>query len=131
MRLGLAIALATQAGMRMGEVRAIEVRDVDFEGQRLIVRRALSEDISLTTKSGRERVRGASLEAVRLLAGHTKLETTQRYAHATGSDLRTCVRPSTACQRGSWVTGGPRNRRPSRSPYFSRPIRRIGRGGGI
>lgn len=54
--LGVAIALAALAGMRCGEVRALEVRDVDFEGGRILVRRALSEDISLTTKSGRERV---------------------------------------------------------------------------
>jgi integrase len=155
--LGVAIALAALAGMRCGEVRAIEVRDVDFEGGRVLVRRALSEDVSLTTKSGRERVvplvpelearlreamkgklprarivvwpdgvtprrqevlyqfwkhlkkrslrrwsfhslrhhfiselvrRGASPEAVRVLAGHSKLEMTQRYAHATAADLR-------------------------------------------
>jgi integrase len=158
--LGLAIALAALAGMRCGEVRAIEVRDVDFEGGRILVRRALSEDVSLTTKSGRERVvpllpelearlreamkdklprarivvwrdgstpkrqevlyqfwkhlklrgvrrwsfhslrhhfiselirRGAGLEAVRVLAGHSKLEMTQRYAHATAADLRTAM----------------------------------------
>jgi site-specific recombinase XerD len=134
--------------------------DVDFEGGRILVRRALSEDVSLTTKSGRERVvplvpelevrlreavrkklprarivvwpdgstprrqevlyqfwkhlkragirrwsfhslrhhfiselvrRGASLEAVRVLAGHSKLEMTQRYAHATAADLRTAM----------------------------------------
>jgi integrase len=158
--LGVAIALAALAGMRCGEVRALEVRDVDFEGGRILVRRALSEDISLTTKSGRERVvplvpvlearlreavkgklplarivvwpdgvtprrqevlyqfwkhlrergirrwsfhslrhhfiselvrRGASLEAVRVLAGHSKLEMTQRYAHATAADLRSAM----------------------------------------
>lgn len=158
--LGLAIALAAFAGMRMGEVRGLEVRDVDLEGKRILIRRALSEDISLTTKSGRERVvplmpelearlrdamksklararivikpdgstprrqevlyqfvrflmraglrrwsfhslrhafiselvrRGASLEAVRVLAGHSKLEMTQRYAHATAADLQAAM----------------------------------------
>jgi site-specific recombinase XerD len=34
---------------------------------------------------------GAGLEAVRILAGHSKLEMTQRYAHATGSDLRAAI----------------------------------------
>lgn len=158
--LGLAIALAALGGLRMGEVRALEVRDVDLDGQRILVRRALSEDVSLTTKSGRERVvplvpelearlreatkdklpqarvvvwpdgttprrqevlyrfwkflkqqgirrwsfhslrhafiselirRGAGLEAVRLLAGHSTLEMTQRYAHATAADLRSAM----------------------------------------
>jgi len=35
--------------------------------------------------------RGASLEAVRVLAGHSKLEMTQRYAHATTADLRAAI----------------------------------------
>jgi hypothetical protein len=54
--LGTAIALAALAGMRMGEVRALEVRDIDFEQHRILVRRALSEEASLTPKSGHERV---------------------------------------------------------------------------
>ena len=53
--LGLAIALAAMAGMRMGEVRALEVSDVDFERHRILVRRAMSEETSLTPKSGHER----------------------------------------------------------------------------
>jgi len=158
--LGTAIALAALAGMRMGEVRALEARDVDFDQRRLLVRRALSEDASLTPKSGHEREvplvatletrlrdatksklprarvvvddhgetpdrqivlhqfkrflrknglkersfhslrhyfvtellrGGASAEAVRVLAGHSKLEMTQRYAHASSSDLRAAV----------------------------------------
>ena len=157
---GLAVALAAFAGMRCGEVRALEVRDVDFVEHRLLIRRALSEDVSLTTKTGQERVvplvpeleerlrgavkaklpkarivvdengltprrqavlyrfqkflkqadvrrwsfhslrhhfiselvrRGAGLEAVRVLAGHTKLATTQIYAHATAADLRSAM----------------------------------------
>jgi integrase len=158
--LGLAIALGAMAGLRMGEVRALEVRDIDFEQHRIIVRRALSEDESLTPKSGHERevplaarlealVReaardklprarlvlddrgrtprrqemlhqfkrflrrnglkersfhslrhyfiselmrcGAGAEAVRVLAGHSRLEMTQRYAHAATADLRAAI----------------------------------------
>jgi integrase len=158
--LGVAIALAGLAGLRMGEVRALEVRDVDVEGNRLLVRRALSEDESLTPKSGHERLvpmvpdlterlaaamkdklprarvvvaedgctpprqlvlhrfkrflkanglkersfhslrhffitelvrREIGLETVRTLAGHSKLDMTQRYAHATSADLRAAM----------------------------------------
>jgi len=158
--LGAAIALAAMAGLRMGEVRALEVRDVDFDRHRILVRRAMSEDESLTPKSGHERevplaaglearlreatkdklprarvalkedgqtpgrqevlylfkrflrraglkersfhsLRhyfitelmkcGASAEAVRVLAGHSKLEMTQRYAHAAPADLRAAI----------------------------------------
>jgi len=35
--------------------------------------------------------RGAGLEAVRMLAGHSKPEMSQRYAHATGDDLRAAM----------------------------------------
>ena len=34
---------------------------------------------------------GASAEAVRVLAGHSKLEMTQRYAHAIGADLEVAM----------------------------------------
>jgi site-specific recombinase XerD len=34
---------------------------------------------------------GASAEAVRVLAGHSKLEMTQRYAHAAPADLRAAI----------------------------------------
>lgn len=157
--LGVAVPLAGLAGLRMGEVRAIEVRDVDFAGNRVLVRRAISGELSLSPKSGderwvpmvpplrdslREAVRGkpsrgrivlvdgetpsrahiltcfkrflrtsglrersfhslrhhfitemvrsgASLEAVRVLAGHSSLTMTQRYAHATAADLQAAV----------------------------------------
>ncbi|MGH7440060.1 MAG: tyrosine-type recombinase/integrase [Polyangiaceae bacterium] len=158
--LGVAIALAAMAGLRMGEVRALEVRDIGFDHRRILVRRAMSEDESLTPKSGherevplaaglearlrdavkdklprarvvlkedgqthrrqevlyvfklflhRERLKerpfhslrhyfiselmkcGASAEAVRVLAGHSKLEMTQRYAHAAPADLRAAI----------------------------------------
>lgn len=152
----LAIALATYAGLRQGEVRAIERRDVDLKGGVLRIRRAFSEDVLTTPKSGAERVipiaqpllpflleaiegkspddtlvknrkgktptrqqvltslvktqtrhglhswsfhslrhafcsslvrLGASVEAIRLLAGHSALQVTQRYVHATAADL--------------------------------------------
>jgi site-specific recombinase XerD len=35
---------------------------------------------------------GANLEAVRLLAGHSKLTMTQRYVHATGAELAAAKR---------------------------------------
>ncbi len=158
--LGLAIILSGLAGLRMGEVRALEVRDVDLDEHCILLRRALSEDVSLTPKSGHERMiplvpeleerlreavrsklpkarvltdekggtpprqvvlhtfkrflataglkersfhslrhffitelvrRGAGLEAVRMLAGHSKLEMTQRYAHATSADLKAAI----------------------------------------
>jgi integrase len=157
---GLAVALGALAGLRMGEVRGLEVRDIDFDRHRILVRRAMSEDASLTPKSGHERevplaeglelrlreaVRdklprarvvvdaggetpdrqqvlhqlkrflsrshlrersfhslrhyfitelmnnGASAEAVRVLAGHSKLEMTQRYAHAATPHLRAAI----------------------------------------
>ena len=155
-----AIALAAYAGMRQGEVRALEVRDVDFDGNRILVRRAFSDDEVLTPKSTHERVvplfpelrdilveptrlklpatrvvlnqrgstpgrahvlmalkrleeklglrewsfhslrhffisalvrNGASIEVVRLLAGHSKLDVTQRYVHAEASELRSAM----------------------------------------
>jgi integrase len=158
--LGIAIALAALAGMRMGEVRALELRDIEFDQRCIVIRRALSEDQSLTPKSGAERrvplalslerrlreaakdklprarvvldetgetprrqdvlrrfkkylraaglkersfhalrhyfiselMRGgAGAEAVRVLAGHSKLEMTQRYAHAVSADLRAAI----------------------------------------
>lgn len=158
--LGVAVALGALAGLRMGEVRALEVRDIDFDRRHILVRRAMSEEASLTPKSGHERAvllaallerrlreaiagkqprdrvvlddkgrtprrqevlsdfkrflakqglrersfhslrhyfisalinGGAGAEATRVLAGHSKLEMTQRYAHATTADLRAAI----------------------------------------
>ena len=158
--LRVAVGLAAYAGLRSGEVRALEVRDVDLDGGVIHVRRALSDDEVVTPKSGDDRVVpiaealrpilaealcdklpkarvvltrigttpgrtnvygklvklerhvglqtwsfhslrhhfisqlvrvGASIEAVRLIAGHSKLDVTQRYVHATGEDLRRAV----------------------------------------
>ncbi len=158
--LRIAILLSAYAGLRQGEVRALEARDVDLENDRLMVRRALSAGDVMSPKSGDERVvplapelraalvdatrlktpmarivvtrdgttprrqrvlgalkaletrlgmrawsfhairhafcsilirRGASIEAVRVLAGHSKLDVTQRYVHATGDDLKATI----------------------------------------
>ncbi len=158
--LRVGIALAAFAGLRSGEVRALEAGDVSLARSVINVRRALSEDEPVTPKSGNERIvplspelqqilagamrgkltrarvvvteqgespsrqlllhrlrrlqeqhglrvrtfhslrhffcstlirRGASLEAVRLLAGHTKLDVTQRYVHAQASDLAAAI----------------------------------------
>ncbi len=50
-----AIALAAYAGLRSGEVRALEVQDVQLADGHLLVRRALSEAEVTTPKSGHER----------------------------------------------------------------------------
>jgi integrase len=150
------IMLAAFAGLRMGEVRGLEVRDLSFDESRIHVRHSMSEDEPSTTKSGHDRMvpmipelraellqacksklprarvvlsstgitqsrqaflaeyqgllrrrglrhrsfhalrhyfcsamirRGASIEAVRVLAGHSSLQVTERYAHATAADL--------------------------------------------
>lgn len=163
--LRVAIALSVFAGLRMGEVRALEVRDVDFKRGRILVRHALSANEVMPPKSGHERPvplapelhsileeavrlklpqarivvnsrgstpsrqhvltvlkaleqrsgvrawsyhslrhyfcstlirRGASVEAVRLLAGHSKLDVTQRYVHATAADLQAAIATLTA-----------------------------------
>ena len=156
----IAIALASYSGLRMGEVRALEVRDVDLTRAHIIVRRAFSDDVVITPKSGHERIvpllpdlrdvlevamrrklpharivvtesgatpgrahvltalkrleaklgvrewnfhslrhffvselvrQGGSIEAIRLLAGHSKIDVTQRYAHAESSELRSTI----------------------------------------
>lgn len=51
----VAIALAAFAGLRQGEVRALELRDVDLKLGVVAVRRALSENDSVAPKSGHER----------------------------------------------------------------------------
>lgn len=161
----VAVALTVFAGMRQGEVRALQVGDLDFDGHELRVLRAWSEKELVLPKGGKQRhipmapeleailreavraklpkafiitnrrgkvpsrqavltalkatlkaaglparsfhllrhyfcsrllVRGANVEAVRQLAGHTKLGTTARYVHATTADARAAI----ACLSG-------------------------------
>lgn len=168
--LKVAISLAVFGGLRQGEVRGLEVRDVDLANSRLLVRRALSENAEVTPKSGHDRIvpmvpelhdvlvaavksklprarvvvlpggvtpsrqnvlscfkaflrkhglrersfhslrhyfcttlirRGASVEAVRVLAGHSDLQVTQRYVHAAAADLTAAIaRLGEASKRG-------------------------------
>jgi integrase len=53
--LRVAVALAALGGLRMGEVLALEVRDVELAERRVIVRHALSGGEVVTPKSGHER----------------------------------------------------------------------------
>jgi len=78
--LRVAIALSVYAGLRMGEVRALEVRDVNLKRGVLLVRHALSADEVLPPKSGHERVVPLALElavvleeAVRLKPPHARI----------------------------------------------------------
>jgi len=161
----VAVALTVFAGLRQGEVRALQVGDVDFDAHELHVLRAWSEGELLLPKGDKQRhipvapelevilreavraklpkafvvvnrngkvpsrqavlsalkatqeaaglparsfhllrhffcshllVRGANVEAVRQLAGHSKLGTTARYVHATTADARAAI----ACLKG-------------------------------
>ena len=63
-----AIALAAFAGLRMGEVRALEVHDIDRRDESILIRRALSEKETLPPKSGHERAVPLAPELATLLA---------------------------------------------------------------
>lgn len=65
--LQVAIALAGWAGLRSGEVRALERRDVDLVAGFVYVRRALSCDVALTPKSGHQRVVPITMALERVL----------------------------------------------------------------
>jgi len=54
--LSVAVALGALAGLRQGEVRALEVRDVDLKHGIITVRWVLSENQPVAPKSGDERV---------------------------------------------------------------------------
>lgn len=81
-----AIALGGYAGLRVGEVLALEVGDVDLEAGRLFVRRALSDGEVSTTKSGKQRVvpLAAPLVGVLRAAMKDKLPKARVIVRATG-----------------------------------------------
>ena len=54
--LRVAVALQSMGGLRQGEVRALEVGDIDFEQRILHVRRSYSEDELVPPKGGSERI---------------------------------------------------------------------------
>jgi len=156
----LVVALAAYAGLRSGEVRALQVRDVDLTGGVIHVRRAFSGGTECTPKGDHERIvpiapelvellteairrklplarvvltelgttptrqhvlyrltrvqkrhglrhrsfhslrhyfcssllrRGATVEAVRVVAGHMDLATTARYVHADIDEIRAAM----------------------------------------
>ena len=158
--LRLTVALCALAGLRQGEVRALQSGDVDFDQGLIWVRRAFSAQELVPPKGSRERVvpmvpelerllreatagrparallvsdergrplprqrllaqlkafqkrrgltewgfhalrhhfcsqlarKGANIEAVRVLAGHGSVRTTERYLHVTRQDLRDAV----------------------------------------
>ena len=51
-----ALAIAYYAGLRTGEIRALQVGDIDWQRNRIIVRRNMSYRTMTTTKGGNERV---------------------------------------------------------------------------
>lgn len=72
--LKVAIALAAMAGLRLGEVQAMEVQDVDLKANRLYVRRALSGDEVMSPKSGDARVVPIAPELVEILQEAVKMK---------------------------------------------------------
>jgi integrase len=62
----------------MGEVRALEVRDVDLERGRLLVRRAFSSDEVMSPKSGDERVVPLNPELLQILTEAVSTEAAER-----------------------------------------------------
>ena len=63
-----AVRVAAYAGLRMGELLALHVEDIDWAGSALIVSRAVSAGIERGTKSGRVRQVPLSDHAARALA---------------------------------------------------------------
>lgn len=74
-RWGLMLLTGLHTGLRLGELLALDFRDIDFEYGRLFVRRAFAIDLLTTPKNGRERavplsrVLHSELEAVRKPSG--------------------------------------------------------------
>lgn len=70
--LRLAIALAVFGSQRNGEVRALRMMDVDFDGILVNVRRAFSADVVISPKSGDERAVPLAEPLRAILADATK-----------------------------------------------------------
>ncbi|WP_249012278.1 hypothetical protein [Conexibacter sp. DBS9H8] len=82
-----AVRVAAYAGLRMGELLALHVEDIDWAGSALIISRAVSAGVERGTKSGRVRqvplaAGGIDLVSVKDAMGHSQLTTTSRYLHA-------------------------------------------------
>lgn len=61
------ITLALKTGLRLGELRALERKDIDLERQQLAVRRAAWKDVVGSPKSGRHRIVDLSKQATEAL----------------------------------------------------------------
>lgn len=85
-----AIALAAYAGMRSGEVRALEVGDVDLKAGVITIRRAFSEDELDTPKSCHERAVPIAPQLLSVLesAVRAKLPKARIVVTSTGSTPR-------------------------------------------
>jgi integrase len=66
------ILLGLRAGLRLGELLALRWSDVDLDGGRVVVRRALARDVVGTPKSGRSREVPLARQAVEALRGHPR-----------------------------------------------------------
>ena len=96
--LRVAIALSALAGLRSGEVRALEVRDVDLRAGRLRVRHALSAGEMTTPKGRDERVVPLAPLLVSILAGATAGRgPTDRVVHDRRGDT-----PGEGALNGAW-----------------------------
>jgi integrase len=80
-----AIALGVYAGLRSGEIRALEVRPIDLKRDLLMVKQALSANEVCSPKSGRERVvpigpelRAILVEAIKDKLPHARVVLTMR-----------------------------------------------------
>jgi integrase len=67
-----AITIAIRTGLRQGELRALRWTDVDLNGGRIVVRRAVWRDIISTPKNGRVREIPLSRQAVAALREHPR-----------------------------------------------------------
>lgn len=66
------ILVACRTGLRLGELLALRWVDVDLEGGRLVVRRAVSRGVVGTPKNGRTREVGLSNQATGALRDHAR-----------------------------------------------------------